>query len=1189
MTYRNRSSRGLGLACAVGGILAAWVAGGVGAARPTPPDFTRDVRPILARNCFKCHGPDDQQRQAGLRLDRREDAVRSGVLVPGKPQAGRLVQRILAADATVMPPASSGKRLTAAEKETLRRWVAAGAEYRVHWAFVAPRQAPPPTVRQAKWVRNPIDAFVLHRLEREGLAPSPEADRFTLIRRLSLDLTGLPPTPEEADAFVGDKSPNAYEKLVDRLMASPHYGERWARRWLDLARYADTNGYEKDRPRSVWPYRDWVIQALNQDMPFDQFTVEQLAGDLLPNATVSQRIATGFHRNTMLNEEGGIDPLEFRFHAMTDRMATTGTTWLGLTIGCAQCHTHKFDPIPQREYYQVMAFLNNADEPEMPVPQPELTAAREKLSQEIAAREAGLADQFPVETAMDWQVSVADRATSAGGAGVKKLPDGSLLLEGPNPDKDVLTVLLPTTDARVDAVRIEALPDASLGGGGPGRTPHGNFVLSEVGVTVGPAGSVRPVKVASASADFAQEGFPPSQAIDGKENTGWAIQGPGSWNVRRTLVLTFAEPVQTTRGGLWALRLSSQHGTQHTLGRLRISFGRSSLTPDQLSASRRGALNRAIDQWIAAQEPGATRWDIVRPQTMTSNMPRLTLQADGSVFADGDTTKRDVYDLTLMLGRPGVTAIRLEAMPDARLPRMGPGRVYYEGAPGDFFLSELVIKQGSATLPFSGASHSFAAGGTAAAMAIDGSPLSGWSTNGGQGREHHAVFRFAQPLQAGGLQLQMVFERYYAAALGRFRVSVTYDTGPTTARFPAEVESALARPRAERTEADRRLLRDHFLQTAPELAAAREEIARLRAAMPQYPTALVMQERPADNVRPTFVHQRGEYLRAQARVEPAVFSALPDMAADTPRNRLGFARWLVDPRNPLTARVTVNRQWAALFGRGIVRTTEDFGLTGDAPTHPELLDWLAVEFRKQGWSLKKLHRLLVTSATYRQRSGTSAALQSRDPQNLLLARGPRLRLEAELLRDQALAASGLLSRKLGGPSVFPPQPPGITSEGTYGPLQWKVSEGEDRYRRGLYTFSKRTAPYAMFSVFDAPSGEACVARREVSNTPLQALTMLNDTVLIEAAQALGRLTVALPGSPEQKATTLFRRCLVRPPQPEELRLLMRFYESQRRRLDAKELDSTALAGPGEGDIRERAAWVVTARSVLNLDEMVVRE
>ncbi len=1004
-------------------MLLGWLsAGNAQAASVAKVDFQRDVRPILSGTCFKCHGPDEATRKGKLRLDIREEALKpakSGerAIVPGKPKESEIVARVFTTDEDeVMPPPSAKHPLTEAQKETLRRWVEQGAEYQPHWAFAAPKQAPLPRVKDRKWPVNGIDHFVLARLEQEKLKPSKEADRHTLIRRVYLDLIGMPPTPEQVQAFLNDKSPKAYEKVVDELLASPQYGERWARRWLDLARYADTNGYEKDRPRSIWPYRDWVINALNADMPFDQFSIEQLAGDLLPNATMDQLVATGFHRNTMLNEEGGIDPLEFRYHAMVDRVATTGTTWLGLTVGCAQCHTHKYDPITHTEYYQMMAFLDNANEPEQDLPDPKITEQRREHAAKLAKMIAGLAEKFPVTNAL--------------------------------------------------------------------------------------AQDTRPVEVKRA--ELIEKGF---------------------------------------------------------------------------------------TEWLKQEQARTVAWQVLKPQALKANLALLTPQADDSIFATGDQSKSDTYEITYKLPK-GTMALRLEAIPDDRLPAHGPGATYYEGPRGDFFLSEFTATAKGTKLKFSDATHSFGkpgiGRGTATAKnCIDGDQQSGWSVNGGQGERHVAVFNLEQPLsEAGDVTIGMLFEKHYAAPLGRFRISATTAQSKAEARDFAENMEALLLKK-DWSQAERESLRQLYLLNAPELAAQRAEIDKVRRAEPEYPTTLVMRERPAENSRKTFRHHRGEFLQVKEEVRPGVFEVLHDAPKGQALNRLTFARWLVAPENPLVGRVTVNRQWAAFFGRGLVRTTEDFGFQGELPSHPALLDWLAVEFVKQGWSMKKLHRLIVMSATYRQDSTVTPKLLAKDAANTLYARGPRVRLEAEQIRDSVLKASGLLSLKLGGPSVYPPQPASITSEGTYGKLAWTTSEGEDRYRRGLYTFIKRTAPYAMFNTFDAPSGEACVARRDSSNTPLQALTLLNDTVFLEAAQALGREWGKEEGKVEAKLQKLFQRCLTRPATKDEIVRLKGFYEAQRARLESKELNAVELTGSKDGTL-EQAAWTIVARALLNLDEMVTK-
>jgi hypothetical protein len=1014
------------------GIVLTSLAHATAARASTPParqavDFNDQVRPILSRHCFKCHGPDDRARKAKLRLDVEDGAYKpasSGErpIVPGKPDESELVRRIFADDPDeMMPPRAANLALSEGDRQILKQWVAQGARYDGHWALRQPVMPAVPKVSKPRWVRNPIDAFVLARLDAEGLGPSPESDRATLLRRLSLDLVGLPPAPAEVEAFVKDRSANAYEKQVDRLLASPHYGERWARRWLDLARYADTNGYEKDRPRTIWPYRDWVIKALNAGMTFDRFTIEQLAGDMLPGAGVAQKVATGFHRNTMLNEEGGIDPLEFRFRAMTDRVATTGTVWLGLTIGCAQCHTHKFDPIPHRDYYRFMGLLNNADEPEMEVPSAVTAARRHRLEARIAALKADLPNQFP---------------------------------------------------------------------------------------------------------------------IDGNEQGKNQAKGENAES-------------QTKR--------------------------------------RHAHLERKFGDWLKRLSAETVRWSVLSPKRAKSNLPRLAIEPDASILASGDQSKRDVYTVGFGSAPKGTTAIRLETLPDERLPSHGPGRVFYEGAAGDFFLSEIRVIVDGKPVPLKDATSSNPKTPKDAAAAIDGDPQTGWSINGGQGREHSAVFRLAAPLQsAGEMTVEMVFERYYAAGLGRFRVSSTTDTRPASAReIPFALEPLLLAS-GDRKPEDTDRLRQYYLSVAPELAKERAAIEKLEKELPHDPTTLVMQERPPENPRPTFIHNRGEFLQTTERVEPAVLSMLPPLPPDAPRNRLGLARWLVSGVNPLTGRVTMNYQWAAFFGRGLVRTVEDFGYQGERPTHPELLDWLAVSLVEQGWSIKAMHRAIVTSATYRQSSRVLPEVLARDPENRLLARGPRVRLEAEVIRDSILKVSGLLCERIGGPSVFPPQPPGVSTEGAYGGLTWNASPGGDRYRRGLYTFTKRTAPFAMALTFDAPSGEVCVARRETSNSPLQALTLLNDPVFVETTQALGQMMATATASLEARVDQLFRRCLSRAPEPDELAMLVRFYKTQHERLEHKELDASRIAGPGEAEVGERAAWSILARAILNLDEAVTK-
>jgi hypothetical protein len=1174
----------------------------------TPPasavgrvDFNRDIRPILSGTCFKCHGIDDGARKGKLRLDVREGALKGGksghaAVVPNKPDESELVRRVFTSDEDdVMPPPGTKVPLTPEQKDVLRRWIAEGAEYKTHWAWVAPIEAPLPEVKHADWPQNAIDRFVLAKLEAEKLRPSPEADKYTLIRRLSFDLTGLPPTPDEADAFVNDPSADAYEMLVDRLLASPHYGERWARRWLDLARYADTNGFEKDRPRQIWPYRDWVIDAINADMPFDQFTVKQIAGDLLPGATVADRIATGFHRNTMRNEEGGIDPLEYRFYSVVDRVGTTSTAWLGLTVACAQCHTHKYDPIKHTDYYSLMAFLDNCDEPEMPLPlSAEQAAKKAEVEGKVAALTASLADKWTVDAPARWETPAAV-VSSASGETPVSAGDGSWRFTGPSPTTDTYTFVVESSLPSVDRIKVEALAD---GDRGPGRTPHGNFVLSQIDATVAPTdpagGKATPVKITRAEADFSQENFRVGDALDAKPRTGWGVSPATGKDHAATFHLE--RPVSSGQGSRWTIRLRQMYGSQHTMGRVRVSLGTSAPAKDAngssvtLASTRKAALEAAFAEWEATAASRAVQWTTLRPAELKSNSPTLTLLDDDSVLASGDITKSDTFDLAFRTDLSGVTAVRIEALPHDSLPRHGPGMVDYEGPFGDFSLSEVFLTADGTKGKFTRAVHSFAAPNMPASNAIDGNQQTGWMINGGQGKAHYAVFCLESPTgSARDLRVGLLFEKYYAAALGHFRVAVTTDPRAGEAEaLPPDVEAALLVPAAERTPAQRDVLMRHFLSIAPQLATARKQIEDLRKTIPSPQTTLVMAERPADHARKTRLHHRGEFLQPKDEVQPAIPSFLPPLPAGAKADRLSFARWLVARENPLTARVQVNRRWAAMFGRGIVRTTEDFGFQGELPSDQDLLDWLAVEFMKRGWSGKRLDRLIVTSATYRQSSAVTPELLARDPQNVLLARGPRFRVEAEMVRDAALKESGLLSVAIGGPSVFPPQPASVTTEGTYGPLAWNTSTGEARFRRSLYTFAKRTAPFAMYNTFDAPTGEACVARRDTSNTPLQALTILNDTVFLEAAQALGRVGTSLKGSDEAVATALYRRCLTRPPEKDELGMLVEYARRQRARFKSGELDPAKVAGEGDGDAVERATWTVVARAILNVDEAITK-
>jgi hypothetical protein len=871
-----------------------------------------------------------------------------------------------------------------------------------------------PDVKDKVWVRNPIDQFVLARLEKEKLHPSPEADRVTLIRRLSLDLLGLPPTLKQVDEFVADRSPDAYDKLVERLLASPHYGECWGRHWLDVARYADSNGYEKDLPRSIWPYRDWVINAFNRDLPFDQFTIEQLAGDLLPDPTLEQRVATGFHRNSMINEEGGIDPEEFRIAAIVNRVETTGKAFLGLTINCAQCHSHKYDPIAQREYYQFFAFLNNDDEPLLDVPSPAQLAKRKEILDKVAAVEDDLLAGDPGlksrqtdwedrmrEEVVDWNVLEPANYYGAVGTKFTMLDDESLLATGSNPGVSTYTVTVTPKLKDITAFRLEALADPNLPHSGPGRTPHGNFVLTAFTVdAVSPDGhTTNRVDLRNATADFEQPGFPAADAIAGKVDAkhGWAIDaGPGRINQDRKAVFETKENLHLEPGVTLVFTLKQLFGTEHTLGRFRLS---------------------------------------------------ATSQAEHPIRAD-----------------------------------------------------------------------------------------------------------------------------------------------PLTAELRRLVEV----PAAKRTPSQERELFSFYRTLDEKCAAANKQISDVMNGWPQADTTLVLAARPEP--RETRIFKRGDFRNPLEKVQPDVPAVLPPLPPVAPHNRLTLARWLVDGKNPLTARVIMNRCWQAYFGRGLVITAEDFGTQGDKPSHPELLDWLACEFMARGWSMKTMHRLIVESATYRQSSKVSPELYARDPYNRLLARGPRFRVDAEVIRDIALSASGLLSPKIGGPSIYPPIPDGVLNLGYGAPMKWETSTGEDRYRRGLYIYWKRTVPYPSLLIFDAPNADTACARRVMSDTPLQALTTLNDTVFQEAAQAMALRVWKEGGATDRdRAIYAFRLCTCRKPDAFELDHLLQLIRDkedyfENRTAAAVQVSSTDPKNPPEDvNLHKVAAWTLASRVLLNLDETITKE
>lgn len=1219
-------NRMLAFGVAVWAVFTAWL---IPSQADEGPDFFREVRPILAKACFQCHGPDEETREANLRLDVPEGLFGAlnghPIVAKGDLQHSELIRRILATDPDEqMPPANSGRSLSEVQKQTLSRWIESGAPWKQHWAFVTPQRAPVPDMSGsefAAWAKTEIDRFILAKQMLSGLSPSSAAEPEILVKRMFLDLIGLPPTIDEADHWIKKlrttndlaSGHSACEELVDHLLARPEYGERWARAWLDLARYADTNGYEKDRPRSIWPYRDWVVQALNEDMPFDQFTIEQIAGDMLPNATRSQKIATGFHRNTMLNEEGGIDPLEFRFHAMTDRVATTGTTWLGLTTGCAQCHSHKYDPLTHREYYQLMAFLNNADEPSLALPD-------ENADQRIAENlkeAARLLDELPTHwphSAFQSVNSQIQRAVGTGGETLTLSEPDTVTPAGPLPEKTEYILDLSLKEAtEFSAMQLEVFAPQSKRG--PGRAENGNFVLSEVEVSlVTTAATTEPepkevevaIPVISVTASAEQANYRASFSIDGKPETGWGVDtGNG---IPETVTATFVLDKETVEAALTKakelnpenflrVRLIQNLGDGHFLGTFRMSIGRV-LTPEETEHERSEIVQKNFSSWLNSQRQTAVRWRTLSPTSVTSNMPHLTIQSDGSILATGDTTKQDHYEVQLAPSDSPITAIRLEALPDERLPGNGPGTTYYEGSLGDFYLNELSIQANNQPIRLRSATESYARnqfGNTpvSAALTLDGDVQTGWSVAGGEGQRHTAVYLLEQPVPAKTrLTIRMIFGRHFASSLGRFRFSATgsSDREPVAKRLSDFEEQLLTRADADLSDSDRQQLLHAFLLSAPELSKRADRIRQLQAP-PDMTTTLILQERPSDHPRRTFRHHRGEYLQPQEEVSAMPPELLHSWPVDRPHNRLGFAQWLVDRSNPLTARVIVNRQWAALFGRGIVVTVDDFGVQGTAPTHPELLDWLAVTFMDDDhWSLKKLHRRIVLSATYQQSATRREGAVANDPDNQLLSFAPRFRMDAEIVRDSIVQAAGVLSKKRGGPPVRPLQPAGIT-EVAFGSPKWDVSSGEDRYRRSLYTFIKRTAPFAMIATFDGPSGDACVARRSRSNTPLQALTLLNDPMLIDLARASGRnLMILDSGSDTDRITHLFRQLLTRSPDDVELSMLQEFVAFHRQKFSEQPQLARDIIGDSSesSDFAEQATWTALSRALFALDEVVMR-
>jgi hypothetical protein len=1192
---RRRPVRGrfprLVLGFAGGLLLGAWAASAA-----APVSFNRDIRPILSDHCYACHGPDEKTRKAGLRLDREAEArqvLKSGAaaVVPGEPSKSSLVARIECSDESErMPPAETKKPLTPAKIELLRRWIAEGAGYEGHWAYLAPRRPELPEVRDPAWGRNEIDRFVQARLDREGLQPSPEAPREKLLRRVTLDLTGLPPTVEELDAFLADGDAKAYDRVVDRLLASPHYGERMAQQWLDLARYGETQGYHHDRHRDQWHWRDWVIRAFNENLPYDRFTVDQLAGDLLPNPTREQWIATGFHRNEMTTSEGGALPEEYLVKYAVGRVDTTARVWLGTSMACGECHDHKYDPITTRDFYRFFAFFydtpeNGLDAEELnPSPRITLESAEDRaraarLDREVAALEA--AEKLIFEAPKpDWDAAQAAwekrhrdqslggwespklasaRVLAGPGSELRQADDGSVRLhETPAPGGTVYELKYHTTSRDLRGLRLEALPDAAFPGRGAGLGRDGEFRLSRVEAEI-------------RSLEPSREAYPGDAPVSGT----WHSVGPfPAGSLREAFDKEFG-PEKTVEADAsyadgklrWTPRAPANEGEPLALeGRHAATYFARTITVRE---------GRILAATIAHRDGVRVWWN---------GVPLL-------VSAGPRDPKAEPERMRLWL-RPGENRLLIKAARG-------------EGAesPGVRFLlgpepvTDAPLEWVSAAADKQTAEHPVRA-------ILDDQPATAWSA-GGTATEPRTAWIEARDRFGfqGGTELlvRLRFETAQPEArLGRFRVSV--GAAPLLGEFnglPDDVRAALAVEEGARSDTQRLALRRQYrLQFVPEAAEARQLLAARRKERDDFrngwPTAMVM--RPSTPARETQIRIRGQYANKGDTVTPGVPEALFPWSADLPPNRLGLARWLVDPGHPLTARVAVNQYWQRYFGNGLVKTAEEFGSQGEWPSHPELLDWLATEFVRSGWDVKAMQRRIVTSATYRQDSIVDRNLLERDPENRLLARGPRFRLDAENLRDVAMAASGLLNPKIGGPSVFPYQPPGLWGQVSFeGTRDYVQSEGAENYRRGLYTYWRRSIPYASFTVFDAPSREVCIARRPRTNTPLQALALLNDPVYVEAARAFAHRVLTRGGATvEARLDYAFRVALGRRPADRERAVLQAACEREFRRFAADRVAANRLVNVGASrppvdvDIAELAAWTVVANTLLNLDETVTK-
>ncbi len=1176
-----------------------------------PISYNQQIRPILSNNCFPCHGPDSAARKAGLRLDNAEDAYRDrdgfAAIAPGNSSDSLLVERIFAEDSDdIMPPPKTHKSLDDAERATIRLWIEQGAQYEPHWAWVTPKRSTPPLPSTGA-TATAVDGFIRTRLEQESLPWKPRASREALIRRATFDLTGLPATLSEIDSFLEDQEPDSWRRVLDRLLDSPRFGEHWGRMWLDAARYADTHGLHLDNYREMWPYRDRVIELFNENPPYDQFLLGQLAGDLIPDGDLDDQISSGFVRAHPTTSEGGAINDEYRMIYSVDRTNTFGTVFLGMTLGCAQCHDHKFDPVTQKEYYGLYSFFNNTTEAEMDgnakahapvvkVPTMEQSSMLGQLTEELKSaierRDAPNEEMDSAqanfesdwrEQANRWMVMTPESLTSTGGSTIEALPDRSHLFTGANPATDTYTFTALIDGATHRAIRLEGLVDPSMPANGPGRSSNSNVVLSEIEAQVvsvdgelNPIGEPTPILFSSAWADHEQPKFPVSAAIDGDQSSsdkGWAVSG-FDLKENRTAIFTSDQPVglEGTVRVTVKLLFHSQFA-HHAFGRVRLSV--------------------APNPHPAAQE---TRW--VDEAGAHYGETHLDASQGAWNWVDGE-------DHPVHSGQ------------QSRLQQVETDRIYQH-----YFLKSprpLEVKEGDRLFAWVWIDE---AAPTQTVM-VQFHSNNSWD---------HRAFWGEDRISFGPIGEDVVAHRPMGdlPALGQWvRLEVSADhvglpkgsiiDGMAFTQFGGkaywddagvlgyadmlQMEPLLSVPPEQRSEQESMRLRRWYRQRhSPDYAQVLQDIDQLGedqgSLEKKIPTTLVASERMQR--RETRLLNRGQYDDPVGDpIEPGIPEFLPPFPDDTPKNRLGLARWLTDPDHPLLARVTVNRIWQSLFGTGLVKTTEDFGSQGEWPSHPELLDWLAREFVDTGWDLKKTIRMLMLTDSYCQQSITTALDLEKDPENRLLSRGPRFRLEAEMIRDQALFLSGLLVEKMGGPGVKPYQPEGLWKAVGYSDsntVRFSKDSGDALYRRSIYTFWKRTSPPPFLAILDAPNRETCVVRRERTNTPMQALLLLNDIQYVECARQLASRIHREAGEldDEQKLNSLWRMATGRKPTELELEEIHSFLIEMRQHYLVHTEDALQLLMVGDSpagdqlEPAEHAAWAMVCSLILNLDEVVTK-